>query len=49
MNGAQIAILIVVAAIAVPIWLYIVAYMTETARLNAHRDWRRQNGRQSGE
>ena len=44
MQAIWIIVLIITGAIIVPIWLYFVAYMITTARLNAHRDWRRDNG-----
>lgn len=41
-----IVIIVIAATILVPIWLYFITYMMESARLNARRDWQRDNGRQ---
>jgi len=44
MQPIWIVIIVISLVIFVPIWLYFIAYMTEMAKLNAHRDWRRDNG-----
>lgn len=46
MTALQITILIIVGIIVIPLWLYFIAYMMESAKLNAHRDFRRTNGRE---
>lgn len=44
MQPIWILIIVISLVIFVPIWLYLIAYMSEMAKLNAHRDWRRDNG-----
>ena len=44
MQPIWIVIIAIILVIFLPIWLYFVTYMVEMAKLNAHRDWRRDNG-----